>query len=50
MKLKIAVYNTEWMRDLFNGDGTPKTDGEDFERSEKLAAIIKKINLTNLSW
>ncbi|MEE9372545.1 MAG: endonuclease/exonuclease/phosphatase family protein [Saprospiraceae bacterium] len=44
MKLKIAVYNTEWMRDLFNKDGTPKTEGDDFERSKKLATIVKKIN------
>ena len=44
MKLKIGAYNTEWMRDLFNKNGTPKTEGEEFERSKKLAKIINKIN------
>ncbi len=45
MKLKIGVYNVEWMRDLFNSDGTPKTSGEELERSQKLASVVKKLDL-----
>lgn len=45
MKLKIGVYNVEWMRDLFNTDGTPKSTGEAHERSQKLASIINKMDL-----
>lgn len=40
MKLKIAVYNVEWMRNLFDTDGQPVTTGKDGERSRQLAAII----------
>lgn len=45
MKLKIGVYNVEWMRDLFNSDGTPKTSGKKLERSQKLALVVKKLDL-----
>ncbi|WP_340202919.1 hypothetical protein [Ascidiimonas sp. W6] len=45
MKLKIGVYNVEWMRALFNKDGSPIISGEKFERSQKLASILKKMNL-----
>ncbi len=44
MKLKIAVYNVEWMRNLFHKDGTPKKTGKELERSEQLAKVINKIN------
>jgi len=45
MKLKIGVYNVEWMRKLFNSDGTPKTTGKEFERSQQLATLINTMNL-----
>lgn len=45
MKLKIGVYNVEWMRNLFNSDGSPKTTGEELERSQKLASVINKLNV-----
>ena len=45
MELKIGVYNVEWMRDLFNRDGTLKTEGEEFERGQKLSEVIKKMDL-----
>lgn len=44
MKLKIGVYNIQWMRDLFNTDGTPNTSGRDHERSQFLASIIENMN------
>ncbi|MDY8138821.1 endonuclease/exonuclease/phosphatase family protein [Aquimarina sp. 2201CG5-10] len=44
MKLKIAVYNVEWMRRLFHKDGTPITTGDEEKRSQQLARIIKAIN------
>lgn len=44
MKLRVAVYNVEWMKRLFNLDGSPKTSGDDFKRSQLLAEVIKKIN------
>jgi len=40
MKLKIAVYNVEWMRNLFETDGSPTTTGKDGLRSRQLAEII----------
>jgi hypothetical protein len=40
MKLKIAVYNVEWMRNLFETDGSPTTTGKDGERSRQLAEVI----------
>ena len=45
MKLKVGVYNVEWMRDLFRPDGIPITNGEENERSLKLASVISKMNL-----
>lgn len=45
MKLRIAVYNVEWMRNLFEPGGTPKATGKDGLRSRKLAAIIKALNV-----
>jgi len=44
MKLKFAVYNVEWMRDLFNRDGTLKTGEEEVQRSTQLANVVRKIN------
>jgi hypothetical protein len=51
MKLKIAVYNMEWMKDLFFRDGTPKTvneptkeDREDGERSVLLATVVQTMD------
>ncbi len=44
MKLKIAVYNVEWMRNLFHKDGTPKKTGKELERSKQLTKVINKIN------
>jgi hypothetical protein len=40
MKLKIAVYNVEWMRNLFDADGQPVTTGKDGARSQQLAEIV----------
>ncbi len=44
MKLKIAVYNVEWMRNLFDSDGKPVTTGKDGDRSRQLAAIIDSMD------
>ncbi len=50
MNLKFAVYNVEWMKDLFRSDGTPKQsnqgsahDRKDGKRSELLAEVVKAI-------
>jgi endonuclease/exonuclease/phosphatase family metal-dependent hydrolase len=50
MKLRFAVYNMEWMRDLFKKDGTPKQPGQgsaedqkDAARSARLAEVVKAI-------
>ncbi|WP_157373458.1 endonuclease/exonuclease/phosphatase family protein [Algoriphagus terrigena] len=45
MILRVAVYNMEWMRDLFHPDGTPITTGKDGKRSRSLAAIIKALQV-----
>ncbi len=44
MKLKVAIYNMEWMVNLFTRDGTPKTSGEDGERSGQLAEVTKAVD------
>lgn len=51
MDLKIATYNMEWMKDLFQRDGTPKrADDPDpairkaGERSAALATVVKAID------
>ncbi|MHA7128379.1 endonuclease/exonuclease/phosphatase family protein [Algoriphagus namhaensis] len=41
MKLKIAVFNVKWMRDLFTSDGEPNQTGKDHERSLQLAKIFR---------
>lgn len=38
MKLRIAVYNVEWMVNLFTRDGQPKATGDE----EKAMADFKK--------
>ncbi len=43
MKLRVAVYNMEWMVNLFTRDGEPKTSGEDGERSGRLAEVVKAL-------
>ncbi len=45
MILRIAVYNVEWMRNLFETDGTPKTTGADAKRSQILAAVIQALQV-----
>ena len=51
MKIKLAVYNMEWMKDLFFKDGRPKTEGEsdsddrkDGLRSKQLANVVEAID------
>jgi hypothetical protein len=51
MKLKLAVYNMEWMKDLFFADGTPKKanegskdDRKHGKRSELLASVVQAID------
>jgi hypothetical protein len=44
MKLKIGVYNVEWMRDLFDTDGNPKTTGKELTRSTQLAEVIQTMD------
>ncbi|WP_026950105.1 endonuclease/exonuclease/phosphatase family protein [Algoriphagus mannitolivorans] len=44
MKLKIAVYNVEWMRELFESDGSPKTTGKPAARSRQLARVIQAMD------
>ncbi|WP_299215463.1 endonuclease/exonuclease/phosphatase family protein [uncultured Aquimarina sp.] len=44
MKLRMAVYNVNWMRKLFHTDGTPITTGDAGKRSQQLATIINTIN------
>lgn len=44
MELKVAVYNMEWMVNLFTKNGQLKTTGEDGERSGLLAEVVKAID------
>lgn len=43
MKINIAVYNMEWMKDLFTPAGEVKTSGDDAERGARLANVVKSI-------
>jgi hypothetical protein len=49
MELRVAVYNMEWMKDLFR-HGQPKVpsdtgdDGEDGRRSQALAEVVQAID------
>jgi hypothetical protein len=45
MKLRIGVYNVQWMRDLFESDGSPRTTGKEGNRSKQLAEIVQAMNL-----
>lgn len=51
MKLRFAVYNVEWMKNLFSKEGTPKQVGQgsaddkrDAQRSVLLAGFIQAID------
>lgn len=44
MNLKIGVYNVEWMRELFETDGSPKTTGKEATKSRQLARIIQAMD------
>lgn len=44
MKLRIGVYNVQWMRDLFDSEGIPKSSPKELERSQQLADVIRAIN------
>lgn len=51
MRLRFAVYNVEWMKDLFSRDGTPKQVGQgstedqkDADRSVLLADVVQAMN------
>jgi predicted extracellular nuclease len=44
MKLRVAVYNMEWMVNLFTKEGEPETTGKDGERSAQLADVVKAID------
>ncbi len=44
MKLKFAVYNMQWMVNLFTRDGVPKTSGDDGKRSGQLAEVVKAVD------
>jgi len=44
MKLRVAVYNMEWMANLFTKEGEPETTGKDGERSAQLADVVKAID------
>lgn len=45
MKLRIGVYNVEWMRDLFQPDGSPITSGKEGLRSRQLADVIQAMKV-----
>ena len=44
MIIRIAVYNMEWMKDLFKQDGSVKTTGSDGKRSTELAQVVKAMD------
>jgi endonuclease/exonuclease/phosphatase family metal-dependent hydrolase len=44
MKLRVAVYNMEWMVNLFTREGEPKTTGEEGERSGRLAEVVRAVD------
>jgi len=45
MKLSIAIYNMEWMKDLFTAGGEVNTSGDDAARGAKLAAVVKAMDV-----
>ncbi|NQT98157.1 MAG: hypothetical protein HQ562_10490 [Candidatus Marinimicrobia bacterium] len=44
MQLKIAVYNMEWMKKLFDRSGPLITTGDKNKRSAQLAEVVKAID------
>ena len=44
MKLRIGVYNVEWMARLFDAAGQPIQAGQAGVRSTRLATVVKKMN------
>jgi hypothetical protein len=44
MKLKVAVYNVEWMTRLFDSSGELRTTGAEATRAAKLANIVGKMS------
>ena len=40
MKLKVAVYNVEWMSRLFDSNGNLKTTGAEATRAAQLGKVI----------
>lgn len=44
MKLKVAVYNVEWMTRLFDSNGELKTTGDEVTRAKQLAEVIEKMS------
>jgi endonuclease/exonuclease/phosphatase family metal-dependent hydrolase len=44
MKLKVAVYNVEWMTRLFDSSGSLKTTGPEAARGAKLADVVDKMS------
>lgn len=44
MDLTFAVYNVEWMRDLFDLDGNPRVTPQENTRSQQLAEVIQAID------
>ncbi len=43
-KLRVAVYNMEWMVRLFDAGGNPKTTGDEGARSANLAQVVQAID------
>lgn len=44
MKLKVAVYNVEWMSRLFDSSGNPKTSGKEATRAAQLGKVVAKMS------
>ena len=44
MKVKVAVYNMNWMKRLFNAQGQPITTGDEGQQSADLADVIRIID------
>lgn len=43
MRLKVAVYNVEWMTRLFDRSGSLITTGDEARRASQLAAVVEKM-------
>ncbi|MCA9218365.1 MAG: hypothetical protein KDB27_35090 [Planctomycetales bacterium] len=44
MKLKVAVYNVEWMSHLFDSNGNPKASGAEAARAAQLGKVVAKMS------